>query len=85
MFSGGLDSLAGTVETARAGGRVALVSHRPVSTLSSRQRELFIELQKEFPGRLIHVPVWINKRSGLSREPTQRTRSFLFAALGAVS
>jgi hypothetical protein len=84
MFSGGLDSLAGVVETAKGGGRLVLVSHRPVSTLGSRQKKLFHELQKEFPNQLIHVPVWINKDVGLGREPTQRTRSFLFAALGTV-
>ncbi len=84
MFSGGLDSLAGAVETARAGERLVLVSHRPVTTLDSRQRKLFCELQQEFPGKLIHVPVWINKNMRLGREPTQRTRSFLFAALGTV-
>jgi 7-cyano-7-deazaguanine synthase in queuosine biosynthesis len=84
MFSGGLDSLAGAVETARAGGKLVLVSHRPVTTLDSRQRKLFSELLQEFPGQLIHVPVWINKYVGLSRESTQRTRAFLFAALGTV-
>ena len=41
MFSGGLDSLAGIVESARRGNRLVLVSHRPVATLSARQRELF--------------------------------------------
>ena len=82
MFSGGLDSLAGAVEMARTGGGLTLVSHRPVSTLSSRQRNLFRELKREFPGRLIRVPVWINKQEGLGRESTQRTRSFLYAALG---
>jgi hypothetical protein len=84
MLSGGLDSLAGAVETAREGGRLVLVSHRPVSTLSSRQRRLVGALQREFPGRLIHVPVWINKNERLGREPTQRARSFLYAALGTV-
>ncbi len=84
MFSGGLDSLAGAVEMAKTGGGLTLVSHRPVSTLSSRQRNLFRALKREFPGRLIHVPVWINKREGLGRESSQRTRSFLYAALGAV-
>src|SRR5260370_10731435 len=84
MFSGGLDSLAGAVETARGGGRLALVSHRPVSTLSSRQRRLFDELRKEFPSHLIHIPVWINKSERLGQEPTQRTRSFLYSALGTV-
>ena len=37
MFSGGLDSLAGAVESAAAGGKLVLVSHRPVSTLDARQ------------------------------------------------
>jgi len=84
MFSGGLDSLSGIVETAASGAKSVLVSHRPVSTLDSRQRKLFGELQKKFPGQLIHIPVWINKDEGFGREPTQRTRSFLFAALATL-
>ncbi len=84
MFSGGLDSLAGVVETARVGKRLVLVSHRPVTTLSSRQQKLFSKLKKEFPSQLIHIPVWINKDEKLGREPTQRTRSFLYSALGTV-
>lgn len=84
MFSGGLDSLAGIVETAASGGKAVLISHRPVSTLYARQRALFIELQKKFAGQLIHIPVWINKDEGFGREPTQRTRSFLFTALGTL-
>jgi hypothetical protein len=53
--------------------------------LDSRQRRLFSELKKEFPDQLIHIPVWINKSEKLGRrEPTQRTRSFLYSALGAV-
>lgn len=84
MLSGGLDSLAGAVETARHGGKLLLVSHRPVSTLSSRQRRLVGALQREFPDQIIHVPVWINKNESFGREPTQRTRSFLYAALGTV-
>jgi hypothetical protein len=46
MFSGGLDSLAGAVETAAGGGKLVLVSHRPVSTLDARQNILFQELPK---------------------------------------
>jgi hypothetical protein len=84
MFSGGLDSLAGAVETAAGGGPLVLVSHRPVSTLDARQRALFGELRKMFPGQLVRVPVWLNKDESLGREPTQRTRSFLFAALGTL-
>ncbi len=33
MFSGGLDSLAGAVETAKRGQNSILVSHRPVTTM----------------------------------------------------
>lgn len=84
MFSGGLDSLAGAVETARRGEKLVLVSHRPVSTLASRQKRLFGEFQKEFPQQLLHVPVWINKSGRLGQESTQRTRSFLYSALGTV-
>ncbi len=84
MFSGGLDSLAGAVETAKTGGKLVLVSHRPVSTMDSRQRQLFGELKNEFPDQLIHIPVWINKAEKFGREPTQRTRSFLYSALGTV-
>jgi len=84
MFSGGLDSLAGAVETAMGGGRLVLVSHRPVSTLDSRQKKLFFELQKQFPDQLVRIPVWINKAESFGREPTQRTRSFLYSALGTL-
>ena len=84
MFSGGLDSLAGAVETAAAGGKVVLVSHRPVSTIDARQNQLFKDLQRLYPSQLIRVPVWINKAEKFGREPTQRTRSFLFSALGTL-
>lgn len=84
MFSGGLDSLAGAVQMGRAGCKTVLVSHRSVTTLDSRQRRLFHELDQKYPGQLVHVPVWINKEKRLSRESTQRTRSFLYSALGAI-
>jgi hypothetical protein len=74
MFSGGLDSTAGAVETADTGGRLVLVSHRSVTTMYARQRRLFGELDKRFPGRLLHVPVWLNKAGNQHREATQRTR-----------
>jgi hypothetical protein len=33
---------------------------------------------------MIHIPVWVNKDENMGKEPTQRTRSFLYAALGAI-
>lgn len=84
MFSGGLDSLAGALETAIAGKEVVLVSHRPVGTISKRQQGLFRELKSNFSNPMLHIPVWINKDGKLNKEPTQRTRSFLYGALGVV-
>jgi hypothetical protein len=85
MFSGGLDSLAGAVESARKENPLLLVSHRSASTLDSRQQKLFGELDQIFPGKLIHLPVWVNKVGELRRESTQRTRSFLFTAVGTIA
>lgn len=85
MFSGGLDSLTGAVQTAAAGRNLVLVSHRPVTTQGSRQRELFEQLRAAYPSvRMIHIPVEINKNQNLKGDYFQRTRSFLFSALGAV-
>jgi len=86
MFSGGLDSLAGAVqEVLGCGHRVALVSHRPVSKLDSRQRELAERLSAKVTDRRLRpfqLGIWANKRKQLSRDYTQRTRSFLFGSFG---
>ena len=85
MFSGGLDSLAGAVETAANGGNLALVSHRSVGKTDIIQRNLYGGLKSLFPAvEAAHIPVWINKHKGESREHTQRTRTFLFATLGTI-
>lgn len=85
MFSGGLDSLAGAAETAARGENLVLVSHRSVSQLSSRQKRLLDGLNEKYPEiKILHIPVWVNKSTYLGREHTQRTRSFLFCALGYV-
>lgn len=84
MFSGGLDSLAGAVTSAHTGGKLVLVSHRSVGSLDKRQRTLFEQLKQTYPNPMLHIPVWINKDAGLGREHTQRTRSFLYSALGTV-
>ena len=82
MFSGGLDSLAGAIESSENGKSLVLVSHRPVTTLDSRQKKLYDQLRKTISTPTVRIPVWVNKDKKLGREHTQRTRSFLFAALG---
>jgi 7-cyano-7-deazaguanine synthase in queuosine biosynthesis len=83
LFSGGLDSLSGAVEMAAKREPLVLVSHRPVTTLAKRQLNLVKELHRRFPDApLLHIPVWVNKAERLGKEFSQRTRSFLFSALG---
>jgi 7-cyano-7-deazaguanine synthase in queuosine biosynthesis len=83
LFSGGLDSLAGALnELSEQTKRLVLVSHRSSSTMFERQKYLASALQQRFPGRVLHVPVQITTASSLAVvEYTQRTRSFLFAAI----
>jgi hypothetical protein len=87
LFSGGMDSFAGAVEELSARGRkVALVSHRSASKIAGAQKRLVDELRNRFGAdRVRHVPVWTNLDGSLGKETTHRTRSFLFAALGAVT
>ena len=84
MFSGGIDSLGGAVKEAVVDKRrVVLVNHRSTQKLSRRHRHLVKLLEEKAKhGPPIHIPVRINKKKHLGREYTQRTRSFLYAALG---
>ena len=84
LFSGGLDSLAGAVQEAVVDQRrVALVTHKSTQKLARRHRKLEQMLAKQATHAPLHIPVIINKAKGLGREYTQRSRSFLYAALGA--
>jgi hypothetical protein len=86
MFSGGLDSLAGAVQEAVTDKRqVLLVHHRSTSKRATRHERLVKALQeREDAVAPLHFAVWANKDKGLGREYTQRSRSLLFAALGAM-
>ncbi len=85
LFSGGLDSLSGAIqETLIEDKHTALVSHRSSPKISKRQKELIAQLKMHSKVAPFHIPVWIHKQGVLTREYTQRTRSFLFACLGAV-
>ena len=84
MLSGGLDSLAGALEVAVQGRPLVAVSHRPVAQTHKIQRELMQLLRGRYATPMMHVPVWVNK-SGFSNEASQRTRTFLFSALGVAA
>jgi 7-cyano-7-deazaguanine synthase in queuosine biosynthesis len=87
LFSGGLDSLGGAVqEILQAQNKVALVSHRPANNVYRRQCDLVEALRARLGGRRLdplHVAVEVNKGRIFDRDYTQRSRSFLFAAVAA--
>jgi 7-cyano-7-deazaguanine synthase in queuosine biosynthesis len=86
LFSGGLDSLSGAIEElSKNGTRVALVSHRSSSKIFDHQKYLVAELKQRFPNYVMHIPVLATRQGPLRvKEHTQRTRSFLYAALACV-
>jgi hypothetical protein len=85
MFSGGIDSLGGAVQEAVIDKRkVILVNHQSTGKLVPRHTHLLrLLVEKAGDYRPWHLPVLINKAKKLGREYTQRTRSFLYASLGA--
>ena len=86
LFSGGLDSFAGTVDALLSRKvRVVLVSHQSSTLVTSVQNRLISELRvRAERDQLLHVGVRVTKGSVEAVEFTQRARSFLFAALGFV-
>jgi hypothetical protein len=86
LFSGGVDSLAGAVQEVRVEHRnVLLVNHRSTSKRVPRYDALVRGLNDRAGRRPpLHFSVWANKHKSLGREHTQRSRSFLFAALGSM-
>ncbi len=87
LFSGGLDSFTGAVEEVVANSKCpVLVSHQSNNKMVSLQRGLYDYLVNLGPSgqKPLHVHVMINKDKKLTRDTNQRTRSFLFAALGTI-
>ncbi len=87
MFSGGLDSFAGALEEiAEHGERVALVSHFSATKIAPVQRHLRKSLTDHFGEQCCrHIPVQVQMTGRGLKEGTHRSRSFLFAALGAIT
>lgn len=85
LFSGGMDSLSGALESLVSGRRLVLVGHHSAPKVVNVQTELAEELrQKGFGSQLFHVTVNVTNTRVRPVEPTQRTRSFLFASLALV-
>lgn len=86
LFSGGLDSLTGALETLALGsGRVVLVTHRSAPKIMGLQDDLVAELARRFPRRVTWQAVRATLVGREAVETTQRSRSFFFAALGLLA
>lgn len=85
LFSGGVDSLAGTVESLHDGKRLVVIGHHSANKVVSIQKELVLSLRRSgFGGQLVHITVNVTNTGVDPVEPTQRSRSFLFASLAFV-
>ena len=83
LFSGGLDSLCGAVRTlANTEQPVILVSHQSQPVIKRVQRALVTALDSRFPQRVHHFTFESTLRGLRAIEETQRSRTFLYTAIG---
>ncbi|MBW4976451.1 hypothetical protein KZZ08_22835 [Roseovarius mucosus] len=83
LFSGGLDSFAGALEAlSTSSKKVILLTHRSAQKAISRQVKLGEYLAHRFEGRVLHIHVLARRVGQEASDSSQRSRSFLFAALG---
>jgi hypothetical protein len=88
LFSGGLDSLAGTAgRLCESAKHFILVSASPNPRQRSRQQRQVRILREELGGQISHVcvPYGLNRGDEYAQEPSRRTRGFLFLVLGGVT
>jgi len=85
LFSGGMDSLAGAVHLCANGRKPILASHRPRPVLTRLQRSLADSIrQRLLSWSFPHLDIRINRIGSEARDNSQRSRSFLFLALGSL-
>ena len=86
LFSGGIDSFAGALDSiVGEGRRTVLVGHHSAPKVFAVQKELVGLLKAAgHASRLFYVPINVTNTNIEPAEPTQRSRSFLFASLAFV-
>lgn len=86
LFSGGLDSFVGVLDLLEAGGTVALVGHYSTGPTSNAQKSVSTALAAQYPNRtsLFRFFVRPPRLYGSLPEPSTRSRSILFLALGTL-
>lgn len=88
LFSGGLDSLIGSIDFLERAKNPLLVSHAGDGTVSHSQKVIYEELKKHYSKQTFdRLRVWMDFRgwsvSGVELDKKTRGRSFLFFAAGA--
>ena len=64
--------------------RPLLVSHRPAPNIDSRQKRMVADIRSALPQwSFPHISCWVNRQGSEAPERSRRSRSFLFACLGA--
>lgn len=87
LFSGGLDSLIGAIDSLNSGNAPLLVSHAGEGATSDAQNTCFESLKRQYKKNSFErLRLWLNAPTnlvhGVGSEDTTRGRSFLFFALG---
>lgn len=88
LFSGGVDSLVGALDLLASGKRVLLVGHYGGGSTSRFQREVYDIMRTKFEEAVYALrfqvlpPQVVRQDADAAAEETQRSRSFLFFALG---
>jgi hypothetical protein len=86
LLSGGLDSLAATLQARGAGLRPLLVSHRSAPQIQARQENVVNLLRARDPTwSYPHVSVLLHNVGMRPPEFSQRTRSFLYGSLAGIA
>ncbi|RPI13293.1 MAG: hypothetical protein EHM58_18735 [Ignavibacteriae bacterium] len=83
LFSGGLDSLSGVLDSLiNSNNDICLVSHKSSQPgITHTQKEIVKRLKKDFPNRFEHYLFKCNLTRIRAAEETQRTRSFLYSCI----
>lgn len=87
LFSGGMDSLIGTINHLENHNKIALISHAGDAHTKNAQSKLLAHFQGKYPDLdPLYLDLWMVFRKNLipggRNENTTRSRSFLFIAFG---
>jgi hypothetical protein len=83
LFSGGLDSLAGTVERLNTlpNNTLIVISHKANNSVTHTQKQLVEYLKERYKNRVLPYGFECHNKKTNVKEETQRTRMFLYSSI----